>query len=53
MQFFLDESALSQHLPGTETKPWQSSVAVSGKDIYLAPPEYDAEATHSTALVSN
>jgi hypothetical protein len=52
MQFFLDESALSQHLPGTEKKPWQSSAEVSGRDINLAPPEYDAGATHSTALIS-
>jgi hypothetical protein len=53
MQFSLGESALSQQLPGTETKPWQSSVGLSGRDINLAPTEYDAGATHSTALISN
>jgi hypothetical protein len=49
----LDKSALSQHLPQTEKKSWQSSVEVSGRDINLASPEYDAGATHSTALISN
>jgi hypothetical protein len=52
MQFSLGESALSQHLPGTD-----NTMAIiswlSGRDINLAPPEYDAGATHSTAMISN